>query len=81
MEYPHRKIYIAAHGEIPKGMICHHCNQDHSDNRIENLILMSKGLHIIFHRVMKWLEKYPDSIVKLGQGLITYGESLKTRSM
>ena len=45
----HREIWMAAHGPIPKGYHVHHINGDKSDNRLENLTLMSNADHSAYH--------------------------------
>lgn len=46
----HRAVWIAAYGSIPKGMQLHHCNGDKTDNRLENLALVSNKRHQALHR-------------------------------
>lgn len=36
---------------VPKGYVVHHINEDKSDNRIENLCLMSSSEHIRHHHI------------------------------
>jgi hypothetical protein len=45
----HRYIWEFHHGEIPKGKQIHHINHDKSDNKIENLMIMSHGEHATYH--------------------------------
>jgi hypothetical protein len=54
--YEHHYIYCLEHGlkEIPKGYEVHHINQNRSDNRIENLVLLSIEEHKIKHGKEKW---------------------------
>src|SRR5262245_61414348 len=40
-------------GPIPKGYVVHHINGDHSDHRLENLQLMTRGEHSR-HHITKW---------------------------
>ncbi|HEY1294680.1 MAG TPA: HNH endonuclease signature motif containing protein [Chloroflexota bacterium] len=49
-ELEHRAVWIAAYGPIPKGMQLHHCNGDKTDNRLENLALVSNKGHQVLHR-------------------------------
>lgn len=69
---PYRKIYIEHNGPIKKNHIIHHCNLDHEDNRIENLISISRGFHFWFHRIVANLSK--ETLIKLGQGLIDFAK-------
>lgn len=36
--------------EIPPGYTVHHLNEDHSDNRLENLCIIPTKLHVWIHR-------------------------------
>jgi hypothetical protein len=48
----HNIIWCLANGvnHIPKGCTIHHINQNKTDNRIENLQLMTNGFHSQLHR-------------------------------
>lgn len=45
-----QKLWIDIHGEIPNGCVIHHINKNHFDNRIENLVCVTKSEHIEIHR-------------------------------
>lgn len=71
----HRVVWEEAHGPIPKGYHVHHRNGDITDNRLENLELMSAGDHtrhhnknetaeMRFHRTRGWRgKKQPTEMV------------------
>lgn len=64
----YRDIYEKHFGPIKKGSIVHHLNGQHSDNRLENLILISKGIHCWLHRLCKWIPKA--DLVRICRGII-----------
>lgn len=39
--------------ELPEGYTVHHLNEDHTDNRIENLCVIPTKLHVWIHRTGK----------------------------
>lgn len=45
----HRKVWFDANGEIPEGHVIHHRNEDRSDNRLENLVCLTRGEHAAEH--------------------------------
>lgn len=49
-EYEHRLVWIEHNGPIPPKMEVHHRNGDMSDNRIENLELISRAEHNRLHK-------------------------------
>ena len=73
----YREVYEKHNGPIKPGWVVHHCDLDHSNDAPNNLIGISKGLHIILHRVIKWLSKDPNAIKQLGYGLLEYGDRLE----
>lgn len=46
----HRLVWEAAYGPIPEGCCVHHLNEDKLDNRLENLVCMSRSEHMRLHR-------------------------------
>lgn len=45
----HRYVYAQANGGIPNGYVVHHKNEDHLDNRVDNLQAMTWGAHSSLH--------------------------------
>ena len=45
----HRLVWEEANGPIPSGYLVHHRNEDRSDNRLENLQLMTRAEHNQHH--------------------------------
>jgi hypothetical protein len=50
---PHHRVWLNEHGTLPdwkgKREVIHHKNGDHSDNRIENLEVMTQDDHMRLH--------------------------------
>lgn len=47
--YRYQWVWIQAHGPIPKGYHVHHKNENPSDDRLENLEMLAKGVHAKHH--------------------------------
>ena len=45
----HRLLYETYVGEIPEGYVLHHINENKLDNRVDNLICMTREEHIAHH--------------------------------
>ena len=45
----HRQIWIDNFGEIPKGFVIHHKDENPLNNKLDNLELMAKGVHSRLH--------------------------------
>lgn len=45
----HRVVWMATYGPIPRGMHVHHLNGDKTDNRADNLVLVSNVDHQALH--------------------------------
>lgn len=51
--YRYQWVWIKAHREIPKGLSVHHKNHNCTDDRIENLELLTKSDHAKHHNSLK----------------------------
>ncbi|WP_413881402.1 HNH endonuclease [Desulfobacula sp.] len=45
----HREVWKWNNGEIPKGYVVHHKDHDSSNNNLENLRLLRRGIHNAYH--------------------------------
>jgi len=48
-ELEHRLVWEAANGPIPRGQVIHHLNGLKTDNRLENLAILSNSAHRKLH--------------------------------
>ena len=48
-QHIHRLEWIKHHGEIPKGFIVHHKDEDKTNWNIDNLELLNRGEHLLKH--------------------------------
>lgn len=63
----HRLIYLAFHGDIPKGLQVNHINEIKTDNRPENLNLMTPKENSNWGtRIQRIKEKLPQALKGLG---------------
>ena len=46
--------------EVPKGFALHHLNHDCYDNRIQNIILLTRGIHSTFEAYWNMYSKKSD---------------------
>ena len=57
-----RRIYEKQYGQIPSGHHIHHKNGDHSDNSLDNLVLMKASDHLSWHN----LKRLSEDVKKIG---------------
>jgi hypothetical protein len=86
--YLHRVIWEENFGKIPSGLIVHHKNGDKTDNRIENLEIMSRAEHNKLHDPMGWKMRpknssffciFADNKPMFSKGLCRYHYQIKYR--
>lgn len=49
LKLQHVEVWETAHGPVPRGFHLHHINEDKTDNRIENLVLLDTVTHKRLH--------------------------------
>lgn len=57
-KYLHIAVWEAFNGEVPDGYDVHHINHNPSDNRLENLELITRNEHAVMHNKNKIGMKY-----------------------
>ena len=55
-EYFHKLVWEAWNGPVPKGYCIHHLNGIVDDNRIQNLVCLSKEDHDNYHKELKYYD-------------------------
>ena len=63
----HRQIWIDLKGDIPKGYIVHHKDEDPLNNKIDNLELLSHSAHAGHHSRQLYRRKMSQENIKLAQ--------------
>lgn len=43
-------VWESVNGKVPRGSVVHHVNRDALDDRLENLLLLSRAAHLAEHR-------------------------------
>ncbi len=63
----HIIMWERGHGkELPEGWVIHHVNEKRHDNRLENLLAMPRGDHMIFHNdLVHFRECHPARLYKV----------------
>ena len=70
----HHLVWEIANGPLPKGMVVHHLNGNKADNRLENLLALSRGHHHSHPR--ETLVPYEQRIYQLESQLANTVDSL-----
>ena len=65
----HRYIWEQSNGKIPSGCIIHHLNGIKTDNRIENLCMVTRANHSANHAPERTIEPYKKRILELEKKL------------
>ena len=74
----HRLEWIKYYGNIPKGFVIHHKNENKLDWSIENLELMSRSDHILKHK--RTVKRKGIKIIAIKNNEILHFESYKLAS-
>ena len=51
--YEHQMVWTAARGPVPPGRVLHHANSEKTDNRLENLEILTRGEHATEHNAAR----------------------------
>lgn len=77
LQYIHRLVYKTFVGEIPKNKEIDHINNDTSDNRLENIQILSRRANTQKYNEKKWgnsVRKRRNEFIELYEKLGTYQE-------
>lgn len=75
LQYVHRLVYETFIGEIPEGKEIDHINNDSTDNRLDNIQLLTRRENLTKFTEEKWgnsLRKRRDEFIQLYEKLGTY---------
>lgn len=70
--YRYQWVWINANGPIPTGMTVHHKNEDSTDDRLENLELLSNEAHSLLHMTEAHKRKMVEARGMKYHGLLTF---------
>lgn len=48
-----RIVWEAANGPLPRGRLIHHINEDCTDDRLDNLMMVTRGEHLAIHNALR----------------------------
>jgi len=70
----HRMVWESTYGAIPAGWVIHHLNGIKTDNRIENLIAVTRNSHMS----KDWVKPYEKRIKELEESIKDYDKQVRT---